>query len=155
MLAFLATAPPPVFVPKPKTGNLTSEFRLLKSCPTPKNVPQPWHVLSVNILVAVTSRYNWALRSLNSTPGESISLKHQDFLKRYFYQRTAFNIWSKQSTYLAAALWPTKSLVYTFHPKVMVRQNSFMIYLIFHACLTKAEGKRSIYILVKTNWCIL
>ena len=28
----------PVFVPKPKTGNLTSEFRLLKSCPTPKNV---------------------------------------------------------------------------------------------------------------------
>ena len=40
MLAFLATASSSVFVGKPKTGNLTSKFRLLKSCPTPKNVGQ-------------------------------------------------------------------------------------------------------------------
>ena len=40
MLAFLATASSSVFVGKPKTGNLTSKFRLLKTCPTPKNVGQ-------------------------------------------------------------------------------------------------------------------
>ena len=148
MLAFLATALPLPYLfqnPKREIWHRSSDFWNL--VPRPKMSPVLTRAICEHFSCSVTStaRYYWALRSLNTTTGESIRLKHKDF-PGYFDQRMAFKlrlqIWSKQSIYLAAALWPTKSLVYAFTLNIIVWQNS---YLIFHTCSTKAESKRSIY----------
>ena len=122
MLAFLATR----ICSKTQNGKSdiavqTSEILShAQKCPPAWN---PWHVLSVNIWVAVA--FNWALLCLATTPGESISLKHKYFLKiRDILTRGRPSLFGQHSPFIWQLLhWNRQNPLFILSPQKFSWQN--------------------------------